>query len=82
MREIQFMADNGLLPRHEDESEPDRRGQGASPRPSASPEPEQASKVAFLGMVKGVAMGFGLKAGKWVWEKGEALTDMLTDDGH
>jgi hypothetical protein len=45
--------------------------------PAAAPIPENVSKAALLGLVKGTAMGFGSKLGKWFWDKGK---DLFTDD--
>jgi hypothetical protein len=77
------MPQHGVL--QYDENEPSNRG-GRTPtapqRPAVVPEAESVSKAAFLGAVKGTAMGFGAKAGKWLWEKCADLKDLFTDDGH
>ncbi|MFF3137698.1 hypothetical protein [Streptomyces mirabilis] len=63
-----------------DEPSRDRRMPAASQRPTGTSEPEQVSKAASLGMVKGMAMGFGSKAGKWLWGKAEDLKDLVKGD--
>ncbi|WP_282615173.1 hypothetical protein [Streptomyces sp. GESEQ-13] len=43
---------------------------------------ENVRQAAFLGAVKGTAIGLGTKAGKWLWEKSTQLKDQFTGDDH
>ncbi len=68
------------------ENEPSARGHRTSAAPQRPaggiPEVENVRQAAFLGAVKGTAIGLGTKAGKWLWEKSTQLKDQFTGDDH